>query len=255
MRQIYCKVFVIVSLTLIPLSIKAQYVHYSTPSKLSGEVNDTFEFVISIDTLKSIDMYSFESEIEYDPNLLEITVDDISVGEMLQNGFFDKAISSDYKIRVAFARTTPIQTTGSVLIIRGKFIKEGENQFGIKINKMSISDNSYASNITLPHNIPVQVGTVTSTELSQKHNETSLLLYPNPFNSHTTIKYELKNADYVELNLYSIHGAKIQQLYKGFQSDGIHSLSIDASSLVSGVYYIRLSSQTDNLMYPLTLVK
>jgi len=81
-------------------------------------------------------------------------------------------------------------------------------------------------------------------------------VYPNPFNPSTTISYQLSQAQTIELTIYDILGRKVKSLFQGRQTVGVHELSIDASSLSSGVYILQLRGEK-NLMSrrKITLVK
>ena len=60
--------------------------------------------------------------------------------------------------------------------------------------------------------------------------------FPNPFNSSTTIKYELKNQARVELTIYNSIGEKIATLVNQKQPAGYHSAIFNANTLKSGIY-------------------
>ena len=49
--------------------------------------------------------------------------------------------------------------------------------------------------------------------------------YPNPFNSRTTIGYEILQSGYVELTLYDIRGREIMNLYDGYNNPGSFELT------------------------------
>ncbi len=66
--------------------------------------------------------------------------------------------------------------------------------------------------------------------------------YPNPFNPTTTITFAVPNQSKVKLNVYNIIGEKVAELVNREMSAGYHSISFDASSLGSGVYFYRLTS-------------
>jgi hypothetical protein len=68
--------------------------------------------------------------------------------------------------------------------------------------------------------------------------------YPNPFNSTTTFNIEMPNSGLVNLKLYDILGNEIQSVEKYFDK-GFRSVSVDFSSLASGVYFysVRLLEQ------------
>jgi len=66
--------------------------------------------------------------------------------------------------------------------------------------------------------------------------------YPNPFNPQTIINYELRNTNFVKLDVYNVQGQKIVTLVKGKQGAGAHSVMFDAAGLPSGTYIYRLKA-------------
>jgi hypothetical protein len=66
--------------------------------------------------------------------------------------------------------------------------------------------------------------------------------YPNPFNPTTRIEYQLPQDATIAIELYSILGSKIADLFSGHQDAGYHSVDVNASklNLQSGVYIYRL---------------
>jgi len=66
--------------------------------------------------------------------------------------------------------------------------------------------------------------------------------YPNPFNPITQIKYSIPGNDYMSLKIYNLLGEEVAVLFEGYQQAGSYEVSFDGSSLSSGVYLYRLSS-------------
>ena len=80
--------------------------------------------------------------------------------------------------------------------------------------------------------------------------------YPNPFNPNTIIPFSLTEQSSITLNIYSIHGALIQTLVKGTFNAGYHSVTFDAGSLASGIYFYRLESEKGAMItQKMTLLK
>ncbi|MCP4631590.1 MAG: T9SS type A sorting domain-containing protein, partial [candidate division Zixibacteria bacterium] len=65
--------------------------------------------------------------------------------------------------------------------------------------------------------------------------------YPNPFNASTTISYTLSSTSDVNLEVYNLLGQKIETLINGEVEAGNHSITWDASSLSSGIYFSKLT--------------
>ncbi len=66
--------------------------------------------------------------------------------------------------------------------------------------------------------------------------------YPNPFNPSTVISYQLAVNSAVALRIYDVLGREVRTLVAGRQEAGKHSVTFDAGSLPSGVYFYRLSA-------------
>ena len=80
-------------------------------------------------------------------------------------------------------------------------------------------------------------------------------LYPNPFNPSTQISFSLPMDEYVKLAAYDIRGHEVDMIFEGSQSVGQHSYTWDASSLPSGVYFIRLTYRNENQLKKVLYLK
>jgi hypothetical protein len=79
--------------------------------------------------------------------------------------------------------------------------------------------------------------------------------YPNPFNSSTTLKYQLSEQLPVTIELYDIGGRRIAKLVDGVQSAGVYFVPFNASSVASGTYLVRFISGDITDIQKLTVVK
>jgi len=80
-------------------------------------------------------------------------------------------------------------------------------------------------------------------------------IYPNPFNPITTIRYGLsQNAD-VQISIYDITGRLITMLINEFQTAGYHSITWDASSFSSGIYFLKMWSNNFIKTQKMVLIK
>jgi hypothetical protein len=66
--------------------------------------------------------------------------------------------------------------------------------------------------------------------------------YPNPFNSSTTISYDLPQQSDVVIAIYDLLGRKVETLIAGWQSAGSHSVVWDAKDASSGVYFYHIEA-------------
>jgi hypothetical protein len=67
--------------------------------------------------------------------------------------------------------------------------------------------------------------------------------YPNPFNPATNIKFSLPKAARVNLSVYNLLGENIATLLNEEKEAGFYNVQFDASSLSSGVYIYRLTTE------------
>ena len=66
--------------------------------------------------------------------------------------------------------------------------------------------------------------------------------YPNPFNPVTTIKYSIPETGNVSLKVYDILGNEVAALVNEEKTQGVYSVTFDATNLSSGVYFYKLQS-------------
>ena len=72
--------------------------------------------------------------------------------------------------------------------------------------------------------------------------------FPNPFNSNTIIKYELRENAYVELSIYDILGKQICIIDKGNKVSGLYSIRLEVArfNMASGIYLLNLKIKDKN---------
>lgn len=66
--------------------------------------------------------------------------------------------------------------------------------------------------------------------------------YPNPFNSSTTLKYEIPVQTYVDISLFDILGRKVQTIVSEEKPVGVFEIVFNASDLPSGIYFVRIKA-------------
>jgi hypothetical protein len=80
-------------------------------------------------------------------------------------------------------------------------------------------------------------------------------IYPNPFNSTTTISFSLPSSSSSSLFVYDIAGREAAVIGAGSYSAGIHRISWRADDLPAGVYLLRLESGAQSSMRKVVIVK
>lgn len=79
--------------------------------------------------------------------------------------------------------------------------------------------------------------------------------YPNPFNPVTKINFTISKADFVTLKIYNSLGKEIETLVSKTLGMGEYSVDWDASAYPSGVYFYRLSSESNSSQKKMVLIK
>ncbi len=79
--------------------------------------------------------------------------------------------------------------------------------------------------------------------------------FPNPFNPTTTIPFSLKTRCFVTLRLFDSLGREVATLLQGNLDAGRHTLTVDASTLPSGVYFYSLEAGPFTALRKAALVK
>ena len=66
--------------------------------------------------------------------------------------------------------------------------------------------------------------------------------YPNPFNPSTKIVYSIPRSSNVKLTVFNILGQQVKTLVNQTQSQGTYTVSFNASSLPSGIYFYSIEA-------------
>jgi len=77
-------------------------------------------------------------------------------------------------------------------------------------------------------------------------DETSLTIYPNPFNSETTIKYVLNTGGRAQITLFDILGKEIRPILNEDRTPGEYEFHFIGNGLASGVYLLKLRINDQN---------
>lgn len=79
--------------------------------------------------------------------------------------------------------------------------------------------------------------------------------YPNPFNPSTEITFDLPHSMHASLKVYDVLGREVAELANGPLNAGTHTVTFDASTLSSGVYFYRLESGAFSTTRKMVLMK
>ena len=79
--------------------------------------------------------------------------------------------------------------------------------------------------------------------------------FPNPFNSSSTIRYQLPKDDFVNLIVYDVLGKEVKTLIEENENAGYYSVLLNADDLSSGIYFYKLTTSTYNSTKKFILLK
>jgi hypothetical protein len=71
----------------------------------------------------------------------------------------------------------------------------------------------------------------------------SAVVYPNPTEGETSIRYNLMSNSDVTIEVKDMAGKTIQTVSKFNQASGMNELTFDTSNFASGVYYISVNTE------------
>lgn len=79
--------------------------------------------------------------------------------------------------------------------------------------------------------------------------------FPNPFNPSTSLRFSIPEAAYVELSIYNLQGKLVDALISDFLPAGNLQLVWRAEDQASGVYLVKLASNSKTQIKRMTLLK
>jgi len=86
-------------------------------------------------------------------------------------------------------------------------------------------------------------------------SELGLTNYPNPFNSSTTISFNLEKNSRVNLAVYDISGRKVEVLINENRLAGNHTVDFAPASIGNSIYFIRLTTEDNAVTKRMMMLK
>ncbi|RCL68280.1 MAG: T9SS C-terminal target domain-containing protein [Rhodothermaeota bacterium MED-G64] len=126
---------------------------------------------------------------------------------------------------------------------------------GVYQTKLQLINNSQSSIVEIPVTLSVSTA-VSNEEDPLRPSEFRLSpAYPNPFNPQTTLSFEIPEASVVSLEVFDILGRRVQTLTNEPFAAGTHAITLDATSLSSGLYMVRMQAGRFVATQHVTLIK
>ena len=153
-----------------------------------------------------------------------------------RRGDLGRASQENLTLSVSFRPGEVTQYSSEITIVISQPNIAETDTFHLQINGRAVLSAPKAS-----ENVPVEFSLFSA--------------YPNPFNSTTTISYELPYSGDVSLQLYNPLGQQLGTLFEGNRQAGIHSVNLIGRDLASGLYFVRLEGMKQVVTRKVMLVR
>jgi len=142
-----------------------------------------------------------------------------------------------------------------------------EEEFLILFNSTELSSGEYEGSLTFIHNaeggevsIPIILTvtdpfSVNEPDISLPTDFAISSVYPNPFNSTTTVRFALPTDDNVAFELVDLSGRVVSEVGAQHFAAGTHNMSISGIDLPSGIYFIQMTGTNSTRVTKIALMK
>jgi hypothetical protein len=80
-------------------------------------------------------------------------------------------------------------------------------------------------------------------------------MYPNPFNSSTTIRFAVDRTRELPISIFDVLGREVHRVLLPALSPGIHTYTWSPQDMASGLYFVKIGSETHSLMGKLYYIR
>jgi beta-glucanase (GH16 family) len=109
-------------------------------------------------------------------------------------------------------------------------------------------DNIYMSKGVWPSGIASETD-------NKPHSFTLFQNSPNPFNSATMIRFELKEPAFISLDIYDLSGKWVETILKSYKPVGMHSVPWNGGNVASGIYFCKMTADQGYMINKMSLIK
>ncbi len=166
---------------------------------------------------------------------------DVNLYETLEPGIIDVSFDFVY-LQTSSNRINVIDKSNPENLRDAGFYSFGERKIirDIKADGTHIYV-AFGENVAVLDNSMMNVG---NAENGVVHPEGFEIVdvYPNPFNSSTTVRYNMPVSSSVSIAIYNSNGKQISELQSGVTQAGLNEYTWDASSVSAGVYFLKITN-------------
>lgn len=165
--------------------------------------------------------------------------------------FFEEIYSSWMVVKPEVKRVLPGEEVFWDIIFTGNEVEPGDYTSSI-----AISINGGGVRNTIPTYMTVLPENAVSPNRPEIPWKLSLGdIYPNPFNDHARFTYSIRETGWLNISLYDQQGRLISLLHDGQRSSGDYSGWINANSIPSGEYFLKLALDNKKVTKTVIILK
>jgi len=198
--------------------------------------NQSFEVPVTIDRSLEIGAVSLILNYTEGLEILEVSSDLDDLIYTIANG----------QIRISWFNTAPAHI-GKDEVLLTLTVKTNADEISFNLGNLSELADGFANVIeNASLNIPklAKAGSIGSAY--------SMINYPNPFNSTTTIEYSIAEDADVTITIFNLLGETVDVLVKEYKTEGRYFVEFNGHDLNSGMYYYKI--ETPNFVKTNTMV-
>ncbi len=153
---------------------------------------------------------------------------------------FLSPVEGDYSLR----EDSPCIDAGTAFFVweEDTLVDISENEYRGNAPDMGVFESWYNNDIDL-----------LSPNVPSEFNISSI--YPNPFNSSTTIHFSLPIQQKITVNIFDISGRLIETIYDDFKQEGHQSIAWNADNIGSGIYFVQIQTDKEIKTAKLIVIK
>ncbi len=163
MKNIILQIFLAFLVTITgAASVYSQNVTLDFGGDIQGDPGDQITVSVTTSDLSNLDVSAFRFEISFDNDLVDIVTSDITRGALIPSGsgFFNRNVTDDNRILVAFASVDAIEGSGELFRFTFTMKDAGFNPEGLIVSDVLLGNLDIEQDVTpsIPHEIAILSG-------------------------------------------------------------------------------------------------
>ena len=208
----------------------------------------TIDIVAGENSVPVTNLYGICFAVDYDKELIQPGTEHI---DFKQNWFYQEgtSLSLYYVQNMAYVAATNIDHQnrsgyGTIATLRFKTKKAVDKTENLKltITNLKTIDATGIAFQMIPQDYSINIIPVV-TDVEEQTVSTGISIYPNPYSDNTSITYTLNKKAFVNLEIYSSTGQKLETLINGEQNAGLNKVNFSGKekNLSQGVYFLKIT--------------